>query len=202
MDIKYFDQLTLVLKEILGPDFIEIKYALGEATLTVYPASIVRVLTILNDHHKCKFKQLIDITAVDYPSHAQRFEVVYHLLSLSENVRLRIKINVAEGVSVPTSIQVFSCANWYEREIWDLFGIAFMDHPDLRRILTDYNFSGHPLRKDFPLTGYTQVRYCEKEGRVIYEPVYLQQEYRSFDFLSPWEGGASKLESVPKLENV
>lgn len=192
MDVERFDQLSLILKEILGPDFIDIKYELEEATLTVYPASIVRVLTILNDHHKCKFKQLIDITAVDYPSKEQRFEVVYHLLSLSGNTRLRIKINVAEGLSVPTSVQVFSCANWYEREIWDLFGIPFIDHPDLRRILTDYNFSGHPLRKDFPLTGYTQVRYCEKEERVVYEPVYLQQEYRSFDFLSPWEGALAK----------
>ena len=188
MDIIRFNQLSTLFQEALGPDFIVARYQLGEATLTVYPASIVRVLTILSDHHKCDFKQLIDITAVDYPTRQQRFEVVYHLLSLSQNIRLRIKINVEEGASVPTTTQVFSCANWYEREIWDLFGIPFSQHPDLRRILTDYNFSGHPLRKDFPLTGYTQVRYCEKEGRVVYEPVKLQQEYRSFDFLSPWEG--------------
>ena len=188
MDIIRFEQLSTALKEILGPDCIAVHYQLGEATLTVYPASIVRVLTILSDYHSCEFKQLIDITAVDYPSRQQRFEVVYHLLSLSQNIRLRIKINVEEGASAPTSTQVFSCANWYEREIWDLFGIPFSEHPDLRRILTDYNFSGHPLRKDFPVTGYTQVRYCEKEARVVYEPVHLQQEYRSFDFLSPWEG--------------
>lgn len=191
MDVIRFDQLSTLFKEVLGPDFITAHYQLGEATLTVYPASIVRVLTILSDHHKCDFKQLMDITAVDYPTRQQRFEVVYHLLSLSQNIRLRIKINVEDGASVPTATQVFSCANWYEREIWDLFGIPFAQHPDLRRILTDYNFSGHPLRKDFPLTGYTQVRYCEKEGRVVYEPVKLQQEYRSFDFLSPWEGGVN-----------
>ena len=196
MDATRFEQLSLFLKEVIGPDFISIRHQLGEATLTVYPASIVRVLTILSDHHKCDFKQLIDITAVDYPSRQQRFEVVYHLLSLSQNIRLRIKINVEEGASVPTSTQVFSCANWYEREIWDLFGIPFTEHPDLRRILTDYNFSGHPLRKDFPLTGYTQVRYCEKEGRVVYEPVHLQQEYRSFDFLSPWEGALDNQASL------
>lgn len=193
MDAERFDQLSLLLKEILGPDFIDIQHQLGEATLTVYSASIVRVLTILSDYHQCDFQQLIDITAVDYPSKTQRFEIVYHLLSLSKNIRIRIKINIEEGASIPTATQVYSCANWYEREIWDLFGIAFSEHPDLRRILTDYNFSGHPLRKDFPLTGYTQVRYCEEENRVVYEPVYLQQEYRSFDFLSPWEGGMPTL---------
>ncbi|MES2253306.1 MAG: NADH-quinone oxidoreductase subunit C [Pseudomonadota bacterium] len=188
MDVVRFDQLSSVLREILGPDLIAVHHQLSEVTLVVYPASIIRVLTILSDHHSCEFKQLMDITAVDYPGRTQRFEVVYHLLSLSQNIRLRIKINVEEGSSVPSTTQVFNCANWYEREVWDLFGIPFSEHPDLRRILTDYNFSGHPLRKDFPVTGYTQVRYCEKECRVVYEPVKLQQEYRSFDFLSPWEG--------------
>lgn len=188
MHIERFDQLSKILEQTLGPDFIRIDYILGEATLYIYPASIVRVLTILSDHRKCDFKQLIDITAVDYPSRMQRFDVVYHLLSFSQNIRLRVKISIEEGSTIPTCTQVYSCANWYEREIWDLFGIVFAEHPDLRRILTDYNFSGHPLRKDFPLSGYTEVRYCEKEGRVVYEPVHLQQEYRTFDFLSPWEG--------------
>ncbi len=188
MDNDCFDMLSATLKKILGPDFISIHHNLGEATLHVYPASIVRVLTILSDYEVCEFKQLTDITAVDYPARQQRFEVVYHLLSLSQNIRLRIKINVEENGNVPTVSQVFKCANWYEREIWDLFGIPFSEHPDLRRILTDYNFSGHPLRKDFPLTGYTEVMFDDKQGRVIYKPVHLQQEYRNFDFLSPWEG--------------
>jgi len=188
MDVVRFDQLSSVLREILGPDCIAVHHQLNEATLVVYPASIIRVLTIIRDHDTCEFSQLMDITAVDYPGRAQRFEVVYHLLSLSQNIRLRIKLNVEEGASVPSTTQVFNCANWYEREVWDLFGIPFSDHPDLRRILTDYTFSGHPLRKDFPVSGYTQVRYCAKQCRVVYEPVNFQQEYRSFDFLSPWEG--------------
>ena len=191
MDSEQFNQLSLILTENLGPDLIQIVYELDEVTLHVYPGSIVRTLTILGNHRMCNFKQLIDITAVDYPSRLQRFEVVYHLLSLSENIRLRVKVAVQEGASVPTCTHVYACANWYEREIWDLFGITFADHNDLRRILTDYNFSGHPLRKDFPLSGYTQVRYCDKEARVIYEPIHLQQEYRTFDFLSPWEGMTS-----------
>lgn len=177
-----------MLKQLVGPDFIDFKITHGEAVLLVYPASIVRILTLLSNHTLCDFKQLIDITAVDYPSRTQRFDIVYHLLSHSCNQRLRLKIAINEGTCPPTVTQVFANANWYEREIWDLFGIVFSDHPDLRRILTDYNFSGHPLRKDFPLTGYTQVRYCEKEKRVLYEPVSLQQDYRQFDFLSPWEG--------------
>jgi NADH-quinone oxidoreductase subunit C len=188
MDIIGFSKLSDLISEILGPDLISFNYPHSEAVLRVYPASITRVLTILRDHHGCFFKQLVDITAVDYPSRIQRFEVVYHLLSHHENNRLRVKIDIEEGDTVPSITPVFSAANWYEREIWDLFGISFAEHPDLRRILTDYSFSGHPLRKDFPLSGFTQVRYSDEEKRVIYEPVHLQQDYRNFDFETPWEG--------------
>jgi len=182
------EALVQKIKGLLGPDLMTCHAAYGETVLTVYPASVVRVLTILRDHSACQFRQLVDITAVDYPAQAQRFEIVYHLLSHSHNLRLRIKLRVDEQTLVPSSTEVFRAAPWYEREIWDLFGVGFADHPDLRRLLTDYNFEGHPLRKDFPLTGFVEVRYDDSAKRVAYEPVKLQQAFRSFDFLSPWEG--------------
>jgi len=176
------------IKSLLGPDLMACHETYGETVLTVYSASIVRVLTILRDHNACLFHQLVDITAVDYPEHPQRFEIVYHLLSHSHNLRLRIKLRVDEQTPVPSVAEVFRAAPWYEREVWDLFGVGFADHPDLRRLLTDYNFEGHPLRKDFPLTGFVEVRYDDSAKRVVYDPVKLPQAFRSFDFLSPWEG--------------
>ncbi|MBM3632796.1 MAG: NADH-quinone oxidoreductase subunit C [Alphaproteobacteria bacterium] len=180
--------LAAIIEDHLGPDLIHIDYALEELTLTVYAGSITRVLTILKDNSKCLFKQLIDICSIDYPERLQRFDVVYHLLSVEKNQRIRIKV-ATDGITPLSSVTgIYACANWYEREVWDMMGIPFADHPDLRRLLTDYNFEGHPLRKDFPLTGFYEVRYDETEKRVVYNPVSLSQDYRTFDFLSPWEG--------------
>ena len=160
----------------------------GELILWTGRAAIVRVLTYLRDDPRLLFKQLVDLCGVDYPDRPERFEVVYNLLSLKHNRRIRVKVTTDENEPVPSVTSVFSAANWYERETWDLFGVYFSDHPDLRRLLTDYGFEGHPLRKDFPLTGYVEMRYDEDQKRVVYEPVKLKQEFRSFDFLSPWEG--------------
>jgi NADH-quinone oxidoreductase subunit C len=182
------ETLETTLERLLGPDLIQKSYACELLTLTVYAGSIPRVLTILRDHESCQFKQLIDICSVDYPERLQRFDVVYHLLSLTYNQRIRLKIATDGEMPIPSVTGIFSCANWYEREIWDMMGIPFADHPDLRRILTDYNFEGHPLRKDFPLTGFYEVRYDDEAKRVVYDPVRLPQDYRTFDFLSPWEG--------------
>lgn len=149
---------------------------------------ILPLLTFLRDDEHCMFSQLMDVTAVDYPNRPERFEVVYNLLSLKKNRRIRVKLSVEENIGVPSSVEVYAAANWFEREVWDMYGIFFLYHPDLRRILTDYGFEGHPQRKDFPLTGYVELRYDEDQKRVVYEPVKLNQAYRSFDFLSPWEG--------------
>jgi NADH-quinone oxidoreductase subunit C len=160
----------------------------GQAIITVKRDAIVPVLTKLRDEPALHFEQLVDIAGVDYPDRQERFEVVYQLLSLKYNRRVRVKVTTDEMTAVPAVGRVYSSAGWYEREAWDLFGVYFSDHPDLRRILTDYGFEGHPMRKDFPLTGYVEVRYDEEQRRVIYEPVKLKQEFRNFDFLSPWEG--------------
>jgi NADH-quinone oxidoreductase subunit C len=160
----------------------------GELVVTAKREGVARVLTFLRDDPRCLFKLLADLCGVDYPDRAERFEVVYNLLSLKLNQRVRVKVMTDEEQAVPSVTSVFSAAGWFEREAWDLFGIYFSDHPDLRRLLTDYGFEGHPMRKDFPLTGYVQVRYDEDQKRVVYEPVRLTQEFRSFDFLSPWEG--------------
>lgn len=149
---------------------------------------ICAVLQFLRDDKECQFKILVSLCGADYPSREKRFEVVYNLLSISQNNRIRVKIATAENELVPTATKVFSTAGWFEREAWDLYGIYFDGHPDLRRILTDYGFEGHPLRKDFPLTGYVELRYDEEQQRVVYEPVKLTQDFRSFDYLSPWEG--------------
>ncbi len=162
--------------------------AFGEITLQVAPTEIVATLTALRDHPVLRFTTLIDICGADYPERAQRFDVVYHLLSMRRNARVRVKLQTGEMQPVPTTIGVYPASNWFEREAFDMYGILFSDHPDLRRMLTDYGFSGHPLRKDFPLTGYVEVRYDDEQKRVVYEPVKLQQEFRSFDYLSPWEG--------------
>ena len=160
----------------------------GELNLVIEPARVVDVMTRLRDDSACRFVCLIDITAVDYPAREKRFDVVYHLLSPYLNQRVRVKAPLAEGDTIPSLCGVFPAADWFEREVYDLFGVAFSDHPDLRRILTDYGFDGHPLRKDFPMTGFVEVRYDDERKRVVNEPVKLTQEYRQFDFLSPWEG--------------
>ena len=165
---------------------VEIAY--GELMVTAEASAMVKLLTFLRDDQNCQFKQLVDVTAVDYPEREARFTVVYNLLSLRHNQRVRVKTAVAEGAPLASVVGVFSSANWMEREVWDLFGVTFSGHPDLRRILTDYGFEGHPLRKDFPLTGHVEVRYDEDQKRVVYEPVKLTQEFRKFDFMSPWEG--------------
>ncbi len=183
------EELSDTLSERMPDEDIVSSIAYDELTLTVRASHVVKVLTFLRDDMDCQFRQLVDITAVDYPERVKRFEVVYHLLSLTRNQRLRVKLLVADGETVPTATGVFKAAGWFERETWDMFGIMFSDHPDLRRILTDYGFSGHPLRKDFPLTGHVEVRYSEEEKRVVYEPVSLRQDFRTFDYQSPWEGG-------------
>ena len=172
----------------------------AELTIEVNWDAIVTVLTFLRDDTNCQFRELIDICGVDYPGRERRFEVVYHLLSLRHNQRIRVKLSTDESTPVPSATGVFSAAGWWEREAWDLYGILFSGHPDLRRILTDYGFEGHPLRKDFPLTGHVEVRYDDEQKRVVYEPVKLTQEFRSFDFLSPWEGMPSTLPGDEKAE--
>ena len=159
-----------------------------EICITTQRASLVKLMTFLRDDSNCQFKVLVDVTAVDYPERDERFEVVYNLLSVALNQRIRIKVTTDETAPVPSVTSVFSTAGWFEREVWDLFGVLFTDHPDLRRLLTDYGFQGHPLRKDFPLTGYVELRYDTEQKRVVYEPVKLTQEFRTFDFISPWEG--------------
>ncbi len=160
----------------------------GELCLTIRRESVIKVMTFLRDDAGCDFKQLVDLCGVDYPERAERFDVVYNLLSLKHNQRIRIKLSTSEDAPVDSVMSVFSTANWFEREVWDLYGVFFKGHSDLRRILTDYGFEGHPLRKDFPLTGFVEVRYDEEQARVVYEPVELTQDYRKFDFSSPWEG--------------
>jgi NADH-quinone oxidoreductase subunit C len=164
----------------------EVRY--GQLALHVARERIVEVLTTLRDAPEFQFHQLTDIAGADYPERPNRFDVVYHLLSMTKNVRLRIKVQTDETSPVPSVIQVFPCADWFEREAFDMYGIVFSGHPDLRRLLTDYGFQGYPLRKDFPLTGYVEVRYDDELKRVVYEPVKLPQEFRPWDFLSPWEG--------------
>ncbi|MDG0988154.1 MAG: NADH-quinone oxidoreductase subunit C [Yoonia sp.] len=159
-----------------------------ELTVTIAPSSVVSFVEFLKTDGACQFSSLVDITAVDYPTRAKRFDVIYHFLSMYQNHRIRLRVQIREDEMVPSIIDVHPSSNWFEREMFDMFGILFTGHPDLRRILTDYGFRGFPLRKDFPTTGYTEVRYDEVQKRVVYEPVSLVQEYRQFDFMSPWEG--------------
>ena len=173
-----------------------------ELTMSVEPQKIAPVLKLLRDDVQCQFACLIDIAGVDYPERENRFDVVYHLLSPRQNTRIRIKLETAESEPVPSVIEIYPAANWFEREAFDLYGILFSDHPDLRRILTDYGFQGHPLRKDFPLTGFVEVRYDDAQKRVVYEPVKLDQEFRTFDFMSPWEGADYVLPGDEKAEEA
>ena len=167
---------------------VELATAFGELTLTVPAGRIVEVVTRLRDDPALQFINIIDVCGVDYPARVKRFEVVYHFLSPKKNARIRVKLAAGEFEPVPSICGVFPGADWFEREAYDLYGIIFSDHPELRRLLTDYGFDGHPLRKDFPLTGFVEVRYDDEQKRVVYEPVRLAQEFRNFDFLSPWEG--------------
>ena len=160
----------------------------SELLIETTEEDLVNVILFLKSHDKLKFRQLMDIAGVDYPGEEKRFKLIYLLLSHEENIRIKISINFEIGKKIPTITKIYPSANWMEREVFDMYGVEFIDHPDLRRILTDYNFEGYPLRKDFPLTGYNEVRYSEKEKKVIYEPVKLEQNYRDFDFDSPWEG--------------
>jgi NADH-quinone oxidoreductase subunit C len=184
------DQLGATIAGALSGCVLDHQVTDGELTLRANAVDIVKVAKFLRDDERCLFWCIIDVTAVDWPARERRFDVVYHFLSPKLNQRIRVKVEVDEHTAVPSIIDVFPGANWLERETYDLYGIMFAGHPDLRRLLTDYGFEGHPLRKDFPLTGFVEVRYDDEQKRVIYEPVQLTQEFRTFDFLSPWEGYA------------
>ena len=183
-------QTTMIehLRKLLDADLQDAAVVQDQIVLRILASSIQQVLAALRDDKYAAFNQLSDLTAVDYPERPERFELVYQLLSMRNNMRLRLLAAVGEGQAVPSATPVYSAANWAEREVWDMFGIFFAGHPDLRRLLTDYGFEGHPLRKDFPLTGHVEVRYDDTLRRVVNEPVSLVQEFRDFDFLSPWEG--------------
>jgi NADH-quinone oxidoreductase subunit C len=182
------DTLAAHVKAKLDDKIRDAVMAYGELTVSVDAADIVAVLTFLRDDKQCQFVSFIDVSGADYPSRPNRFDVVYHLLSPRQNVRIRVKLMTDEVTPVPSVTGVYPGADWFEREAYDLYGILFSGHPDLRRLLTDYGFEGHPLRKDFPLTGFVEVRFDDEMKRVVYEPVELKQEFRNFDFLSPWEG--------------
>jgi NADH-quinone oxidoreductase subunit C len=187
-------------KAVLGGAVLDTKEAVGEITVTVQRDSIVEVLQALRDTPGLEFQQLMEIAGVDYPERTERFEVNYHLLSLTQNRRIRVKLSTDEATPVPSVTSLWPVAGWLEREVFDMYGVAFAGNSDLRRILTDYNFEGHPFRKDFPLTGYVEMRYSEAEKRVIYEPVDLPQDFRTFDFLMPWEGPEYRLPGDEKAE--
>jgi NADH-quinone oxidoreductase subunit C len=187
MSMSVTPEFQEAVNAALGADLLASAVEHGQLIVTVPAERIVSVVTTLRDDPKFLFEQLIDVCGVDYPDRPQRFEVVYALLSVSLNHRLRVKVATDEDTPVPSVVSVYPSANWFERETWDLYGVFFADHPDLRRILTDYGFDGHPLRKDFPLTGYVELRYDPDQRRVVYEPVKLTQDFRTFDFSSPWE---------------
>jgi len=185
-DVKGFDLADYITGKL--PGVVTSHYCASDELTLVVPRDVITgVLEFLRDDPACEFKMLIDLCGADYPDRIERFEVIYNLLSLSKNQRIRVKVNASETTPVPTAVNVFSSANWFEREVWDMYGVYFSNHPDMRRILTDYGFEGHPQRKDFPLTGYVELRYDEERKRVVYEPVKLTQDFRRFDFTSPWE---------------
>ncbi len=181
-------ELGLYIKDTLGRDVLDVRMHKDELCIYVRREGLVKVMGFLHDDGNCLFRLLMDISGVDYPERRERFDVVYQLLSLRHNQRIRVKVATDEVTPVPSIVGVFPAAGWFEREAWDMYGVFFAGNPDLRRILTDYGFDGHPQRKDFPLTGYVEVRYDPEKRRVVYEPVQLQQAFRTFDFLSPWEG--------------
>ncbi|HEV2082970.1 MAG TPA: NADH-quinone oxidoreductase subunit C [Brevundimonas sp.] len=192
--------LTPLGAEMVAELDVAAEVAFGELTLVAEREKIVQVLTDLRD--RFGFQQLLDVCGADYPDREERFEVVYHLLSMTRNVRVRVKVATDEVQPVPSVIEVYPSANWFEREAFDMYGMLFSGHPDMRRLLTDYGFEGHPLRKDFPMTGHVEVRWDEEQRRVVYEPVRLQQEFRNFDFLSPWEGAEYPAPVLPGDEKV
>ncbi len=200
--VNALNDLAAYIDSQLGQDVFDVALARGELSLRCRPPSVLKVLTFLRDDSQCQFKALMDLCGVDYPQREERFEVVYNLLSIRQNLRIRLKVPTDENTPVPSVTGLFSSAGWMERETWDMYGIYFSDHPDLRRLLTDYGFEGHPLRKDFPLTGYVEVRYDDAQKRVVYEPVKLTQEFRNFDFLSPWEGAQAVLPGDEKAEQA
>jgi NADH-quinone oxidoreductase subunit C len=192
--------LTPLGTEMVAALGVEAQVAFGELTLVARRERIVEVLTALRD--RFQFQQLLDVCGADYPDREERFEVIYHLLSLTKNTRVRVKVTTDEVQPVPSVIEIYPSAGWFEREAYDMYGIVFEGHPDMRRLLTDYGFEGHPLRKDFPMTGYVEVRYDEEQKRVVYEPVKLTQEFRTFDFLSPWEGAEYPAPVLPGDEKA
>lgn len=194
------DSLGEYISSSLPGIVVDVRIAFGELTIEAESTEIVRVMRVLRDDQRCRFVCFIDICGVDYPERERRFDIVYHLLSPYLNHRIRVRTQAAEDTVVPSVVSVFPAANWYEREVYDLYGVLFSGHPDLRRILTDYGFSGHPLRKDFPLTGLVEVRYDDESKRVVYDPVRLVQEFRSFDYLSPWEGTKYELPGDEKAK--
>ena len=185
---RFIEDLVDLIKSLMNFCEYEITNEKNEISMLIKKEDLVSTLMFLKDNPSISMESLIDITAIDYPGNEKRFTLVYNLLSVSKNFRIKVKTKTNEDNPVCSVTEVFPCANWYEREVWDLFGIRFLGHPDLRRILTDYDFDGHPLRKDFPLTGFTQVRFDDELGKVVNEPVKLDQEFRNFDNLSPWEG--------------
>jgi len=193
------NELKEVVTDALGNSVLDALLVNDELSIVVKRDDVPRVLKYLRDDVNCQFKLLVDLCGVDYPEREERFEVVYNLLSLTHNCRIRVKTHTA-GDPVPSVTEVFSTAGWFERECWDMFGVQFLGNPDLRRILTDYGFEGHPLRKDFPLSGFVEVRYDDEKKRVVYEPVKLTQDFRTFDFLSPWDGQPPLLPGDEKAE--
>lgn len=181
---------------VLADQVIEASVAHGELMITARAEQIIKVVTFLRDDPQCLFKVMVDICGADFPERPKRFEVIYNFLSMVHNQRVRVKVEADDQTPVPSITGLHNSANWFEREVWDMYGVMFDGHPDLRRLLTDYGFEGHPLRKDFPLTGFVEVRYDDERKRVVYDPVKLPQEFRTFDFLSPWEGAAAVPQGV------
>ncbi|SFN26068.1 NADH-quinone oxidoreductase subunit C [Thioclava dalianensis] len=202
MDEKALQELAAHIEMKRPDDVVSTDIAFGELTITITSQSVAGFVEFLRDDPNCMFSSLVDITAIDWPERPERFDMVWQFLSMYRNQRIRVKAAIREETMVPSLINVHPCADWFEREVFDMFGILFSGHPDLRRILTDYGFRGHPLRKDFPTTGYVEVRYDEVLKRVVYEPVKLTQEYRQFDFLSPWEGAKYILPGDEKGEEA
>ncbi len=202
-DVGALGDLAEAVTAAFPDDVIRAEVVRDELSVDVQAAAIRRVLTWLRDEPSALFQELVDLCGVDYPDRPEsRFDVVYHLLSVKHNQRIRVRLATDEDTPVPSVTGVFPTAGWFEREAWDMYGILFADHDDLRRLLTDYGFEGHPLRKDFPLTGYVEVRYDEEQKRVVYEPVELRQDWRTFDFLSPWEGAQGVLPGDEKADDA